>query len=435
MGDIVCKFGGTSVADSCQICKIESVIRSDPRRRFIVLSAPGKRHGKDTKITDLLYICYDLAMDGLDISAPYGVIKARYMEITKDLGIEIAVSEILDEVEGQIKNGASRDFVASRGEYICGRILSSYLGAEFVDSAGKILFTRDGRLNPETYEKLAEALKGDGTFVIPGFYGSDPKGEIKTFSRGGSDITGAIVARAVNAAVYENWTDVSGFLMADPNIVPDARVIREITYRELRELSYMGAKVLHDEAIFPVKETNIPINIRNTNCPDDPGTMIVRERDYSNSIIVGIAGSKNFTMINVEKALMNKEIGFGRKLLGIVETHRISYEHSPTSIDSMSIIIKDEELGDKGEAVVEDMRKILDPDKVELISGLALIATVGLGMAYRVGMAARLFKALADANINVRIIDQGSSEMNIIVGVKGEDHEKAVKAIYSAFVE
>jgi len=435
MGDIVCKFGGTSVADSSQIRKIGSIIRSDPRRRFIVPSAPGKRYGDDTKITDLLYICHDLAKDGLDISVPYGVIRDRYMEITKDLGIELAVSEILDEVEDQIRGGASRDFVASRGEYICGRLISSYLGAKFIDPVGKILFARDGRLDPETYGRLAETLKGNGIFVIPGFYGSDPKGDIRTFPRGGSDITGAIVARAVSAEIYENWTDVSGFLMADPNIVPDAKVIKEITYRELRELSYMGARVLHDEAIFPVKETDIPINIRNTNRPGDPGTMIVRERDYSKSIIVGIAGRKNFTMINIEKALMNKEVGFGRKVLEIIESHGISYEHTPTSIDSMSIIIRDEELNDKGEIVVEDIHKFLEPDKVELVSGLALIATVGLGMAYRVGIAARLFRALADANINVRIIDQGASEMNIIVGVEEKDYENAVRAIYRAFVK
>ena len=434
MRPIACKFGGSSVATADQIRKVETIIRSDPRRRYIVVSAPGKRHPDDTKITDLLYACANLVEEHLHFSEPYDIIKDRYLEIARSLQVDLDLDGLLEEVEKQIASGASRDLVASRGEYLCGQIVAALLGAEFVDPAEEILFTRDRRLDHQTYEQLSERLRGDGMFVIPGFYGADPEGNIITFPRGGSDITGAIVARAVEAEVYQNWTDVSGLLMANPKIVEDPKPIQEVTYRELRELSYMGAEVLHEEAIFPVRELNIPINIRNTDKPDHPGTMIVTERTLSDSTVIGIAGKPDFSMIYIEKVLMNTERGFGRKVLEIIESHDISYEHSPTGIDSMSIIVSDEQLGAKDEVVLEDIRRILEPDRVELIRNLALIATVGHGMSHRVGIAARLFGALADANINVRIIDQGSSEINVIVGVEASDYERAVRAIYDAFV-
>lgn len=433
MGAIVCKFGGTSVADAAQVRKIESILRADARRRYVVVSALGKRKKEDQKVTDLLYLCHELAHAGLDISEPFRIVRDRHLELARDLGVSLNVAGLLEEVRRQTQAGASRDFVASRGEYLSARILADYLRARFVDAKEGILFTADGRLDDRTYNRLADLLKGDGPFVIPGFYGANPDGSLRTFPRGGSDISGAVVARAVRASVYENWTDVSGFLMTDPRIVPDARPIREVTYRELRELAYMGATVLQDEAIFPVRQLRIPIHIRNTNAPDDPGTLVLPSRDTSGTAVIGIAGKRGFSMIYIEKALMNKEHGFGRKVLEILETHGMSYEHSPTGIDSMSIVLEDEEIAGKEEAIRQDIQRILEPDRVDITPGLALIATVGEGMAYRVGVAARVFTALANAGVNVRIIDQGSSEINIIVGVDQKDFETAVKALYKAF--
>jgi aspartate kinase len=347
------------------------------------------------------------------------------------------VSEIggwLDEISDEIHNGASRDWIASRGEYLNARIIARFLGAKFVDAASTIRFLKDGSLNAsETYSVLGEALQGNGLFVIPGFYGSDPAGNIRCFSRGGSDITGAIVARATNAEVYENWTDVPGMLMADPRIVNNPKPIAELTYREQRELSYMGATVLHDEAVFPVREAGIPINIRNTNDPDAPGTRIVSTRDSSKSTIVGIAGKIGFTTIFTEKALMNSEIGYGKRLLEILERHGISYEHSPTSIDTMSVIVAEDEISGKEELIIKDIEHRLQTDKAEISGDLALIATVGEGMSKKVGIAGRLFSSLAKAGVNIRMIDQGASEINIIVGASSDQYETAVKAIYEEF--
>ncbi|MSS71846.1 MAG: aspartate kinase [Candidatus Latescibacteria bacterium] len=433
MAAIVCKFGGTSVADAGQVRKIESILRADARRRYAVVSALGKRKKEDQKVTDLLYLCHELAAAGLDISEPFHIIRDRHLELAGDLGVNLDVAGLLEEVRKQTQGGASRDFVASRGEYLSGRIVAAYLRARFVDPADGILFTPDGQLDDRTYDRLDGLLKGDGLFVIPGFYGANPDGSIHTFPRGGSDISGAVVARAVRAEAYENWTDVSGFLMTDPRIVPDAMPIREVTYRELRELAYMGATVLQDEAIFPVRQLRIPIHIRNTNAPDDPGTLVLPSRGVSDTGVTGIAGKRGFSMVFIEKALMNKEHGFGRKVLEILESHGISYEHSPTGIDSMSVVIEDEEIAGKEEIIRQEIQRILEPDRVDITSGLALIATVGEGMAYRVGVAARVFTALAQAGVNVRIIDQGSSEINIIVGVDQKDYETAVKALYKAF--
>lgn len=434
MKKIVCKFGGSSVADTAQVEKVVSIVRSDERRCFVVPSAPGKRSDDDTKITDLLYLCHELARQNVDFSEPFNKISTRFLDLSKALGVSIDMESLLAEVDSGIANGAGRDYVASRGEYLCGRILSDILGAEFVDPAEAILFRADGRLDSDSYRRLRARLSDDRLYVIPGFYGADVEGEIVTFSRGGSDITGAIVARAVGAEVYENWTDVSGLLMADPRLVPNPLPVEEITYREMRELAYMGADVLHDEAMFPVRTAKIPIHIRNTNRPEDAGTLILPSRELTERLIAGVAGRPNFSMLFIEKDLMNQTTGFGQRVLEVVARHGISYDHTPSGIDTMSVIIQDEQLDGKGELLVEDIQRIIEPDRVELIHGLALIATVGEGMSHRVGIAARLFTALADAGVNVRVIDQGASEINIIVGVEEADLETALVAIYRAFV-
>ncbi|MCZ6632872.1 MAG: aspartate kinase [bacterium] len=435
MGEVVCKFGGTSLADAGQLQKVARIIDQNAQRRFIVPSAPGKRTSDDTKVTDLLYLCHEMARQKMDFREPFENIRTRYGNLVQELGVDMKIGDLLDEVQERISLGASQDYVASRGEFLCGKLLSALLEATFVDPVEAIRFRSDGRLDPVSYTLLEERLSGPGQFVIPGFYGATPDGEIKTFSRGGSDITGAIVARAVRAAVYENWTDVSGMLMADPRMVPNAMPVEEITYREMRELAYMGAAVFHDEAMFPAMEADIPIHIKNTNRPEDPGTRIVPRRDLNDKQwIVGVAGRPDFTMVYIEKALMNQERGFGRKVLEIVESHGISYEHTPSGIDTMSVIISDEELDGKGDLLLEDMKRILEPDRVELYPGLALTATVGEGMSHRIGVAAQVFSALAEAGVNVRVIDQGASEINIIVGVEEADLQPALQAIYQAFV-
>ena len=433
MEAIVCKFGGSSVADENRIRQIESIIRADKRRRYIIVSAPGKREADDQKITDLLYLCHELADQGLDMEEPFHIIRGRFLDIARGLKVGLDIEGILDEIYEQIRGGASSDLVASRGEYLNARLLADYLGGVFVEASEVVKFQAEGRIAEITYELLAAKLNEEHLYVIPGFYGSDANNKIRTFSRGGSDITGAIVARGVGASVYENWTDVSGFLMTDPGVVENPKPMHTVTYREIRELSYMGAKVFHEEAIFPVSEAKIPINIRNTHRPEDPGTMIVHKRDIKENIIAGIAGKPGFSLISIEKFLMNRECGFGRRLFGILESHGISFEHAPTGIDTMSVVISDEQLQDKAEIVMDEIKRVLNPDRIELFSGLALIATVGEGMAYRPGVAAKLFTSLYEAGVNIRIIDQGSSEINIIVGVKSEDYSRAVNAIYHAF--
>jgi aspartate kinase len=433
MKAVVCKFGGSSVADAERIRNILSVVRLDPRRRFVVVSAPGKRSKADKKITDLLYLSHELAGQDLDIDGPFTLIRERYLQIARDLDVGLDMGKLLADLDKQIRSGVSPDFVASRGEYLCARIVADFFEGQFVEAADHITIDGAGLVMEGSYKSLAAALGGEGIYVIPGFYGASPAGEVRTFSRGGSDITGAIVARAVGAAVYENWTDVSGFLMSDPNIVVNPKPMRTVTYREIRELAYMGANVFHEEAIFPVSRERIPINIRNTHYPSDPGTLIVHHRDTKDRVVVGIAGKTGFSIIFVEKLLMNRQLGFGRRLFSILEAHGISFEHTPSGIDTMSVIVADNQLKGKKEGVLEDIKKQLEPDRVDITSGFALIATVGEGMAYRPGIAARLCTALANAGINIRVIDQGSSEINIIVGVETADFENAVRAIYQAF--
>jgi aspartate kinase len=432
MSGITCKFGGSSLVDVACVRRVEAIIRANPDRRFIVPSAPGKLTPEDKKITDLLYAWHSLARQKLDPSQPAALVAERFVELATGLGLKLDVAKHLKEI-GKVGLGFKEpDYMASRGEYLNGLLLAELLGATFVDPAECIRLDEEGNPDPVTDELLGARLSGPGLFVVPGFYGALSDGRIKTFSRGGSDVTGAIVARATRSTLYENWTDVSGIRMADPQILPQAKRIDKITYQELRELSYMGAHVLHDEAIFPVRELGIPINIRNTKAPNDSGTLIVSRRETGEPVC-GIAGRKGFTMINIEKALMNKERGFGRRVLSVLEEYGVSFEHMPTGIDTISIIVGDEEIANHGASILKGIERTCQPDRVTLTPGLALIATVGQGMAGHVGVASRLCTALATADVNLRVIDQGSSENNIIVGVVQQDLEKAVRAIYEEF--
>ncbi|NLX69909.1 MAG: aspartate kinase [Clostridiales bacterium] len=438
MGVIVAKFGGTSLSCVEQFCKVRDIILSDANRRYVIPSAPGKRYSNDTKITDLLYMCHERARQSLAFDDIFNVIAQRYKEIIEGLDLNLDLEPELNEIKTKIQEGASADYTASRGEYLNGIILAELLGYDFIDAADIILFDSKGAFDSEgTNEAVIQRLQHHERAVIPGFYGSMPDGQIKTFSRGGSDITGAIVARGVNADIYENWTDVSGFMMADPKIVDNPKPIRKITYRELRELAYMGASVLHADSIFPVKKAGIPVHIKNTNAPSDPGTIIVNEAEpvCCTGGITGVAGRKGFTVIAIEKTFLHDELGFGRRLLSIIESNGISFEHMPSGIDTISLVIADSQLDGKLEKVLKEIKEQLKPDSVEVYSNMALIATVGRGMARTPGIAAKLFTALGREGINVRMIDQGSSEINIIVGIENEDMEDAVRAIYHAFVD
>ena len=432
----VVKFGGSSLASAEQFKKVGNIIRAEACRRFVVPSAPGKRRKNDTKVTDMLYACYALAEEGKNFSHELKMIRERYQEIIDGLGLELSLKDEFAKIESNFKARAGKDYAASRGEYLNGIVMADYLKFEFVDASEVVFFRENGKFDAErTHEVLGERLKNMPNAVVPGFYGSNPDGTIRTFSRGGSDITGSIVAKAVHADVYENWTDVSGFLIADPGIIPNPEKIETITYKELRELSYMGASVLHDESIFPVRSEGIPINIRNTNEPDNSGTWIVESTcQKSKFVITGIAGKKGFCSVNIEKDRMNSEIGFGRKVLQAFEDNGISFEHAPSGIDTMTIFVHQDEFMDKEQNVVSALHRLADPDMVDIEGDLALIAVVGRGMRSVRGTAARIFAALAHKNINVRMIDQGSSELNIIIGVRNEDFEEAIRAIYNMFV-
>jgi len=433
----VLKFGGSSLADAEQFKKVAAIVRAEPERRYVVASAPGKRFSGDTKVTDMLYNCFELATAKQDISEVFSQIEERYNQIIRDLGLDCSLDEEFANIRMSIQHYAGKDYVASRGEYLNSMILAKYLGFPFIDAESGIFFTDDGKFDDaKTYRVLSGILSKYEYAVIPGFYGSMPNGTIKTFSRGGSDITGSIVARAADAALYENWTDVSGMLMADPRCIENPRVISEITYQELRELAYMGATVMHEEAIFPVREACIPINIRNTNAPADPGTMIVPMADSMpmDTIITGVAGRKGFSTITIEKDRMNTEVGFGRKVLSVLEDFSVSFEHIPSGIDAMSVIVSTAALQDNRDAIISGIFRDAKPDTVTIEDRLALIAIVGRGMVKAKGTAGRVFTACADAGINIRMIDQGSGENNIIVGVSEDDYEGTLRAIYHAFV-
>ena len=438
MERIVAKFGGSSVADAAQFRKVAAIMQADPRRRILVVSAPGKRRPDEAKITDLLYLCHDMTAMATSIDEPFGLITERFLGIAAELGIDSALPGLLQVFRRELEAGCSREFAVSRGEYFCARLMAEFLDAEFVDPANHILLREGGLVDPVSYERLRARLADESRmYVMAGFYGRNRQGEITTFSRGGSDISGAIAARAAGAILYENWTDTSGLLIADPRIVDNPRAIEEISFREVREMAYMGASVFHDEAILPVREASIPVAIRNTNRPEDVGTRIVPKLSATAltcTEIAGISGLNNATMITVEKSLMNKEIGFGHRLLGIFLQHNISFEHCPSSIDSMSVIVLDNKLRGLDQTVLDDIQRQLEPDHLNIEKDLALIAVVGEGMVRTVGIAAKIFTALAAAHINVRVINQGASEINIIVGVAADDYEEAVRAIYRAFV-
>ncbi|GIM27658.1 aspartokinase [Clostridium polyendosporum] len=434
---VIAKFGGSSLASSEQFRKVKDIVFGNENRRYVVPSAPGKRFSKDYKITDLLYLCHQHAKNDIPFEDVFKLIEERYTSLAKELDVEIDLKKHLDEIKTKIADGASADYTASRGEYLNGLILAGYLGYTFVDAAEVIRFKTNGALDLEATQKLVEErMNGIERAVVPGFYGATPNGTIKTFSRGGSDVTGAILARCLHADLYENWTDVSGFLMADPNIVENPKPIEIVTYKELRELSYMGARVLHEESIFPIRDVCIPINIRNTNRPEDKGTLIVADdgesQNYSGAI-TGIAGKKDFVVITIQKMLLNSEQGFCRKLLSILESHDVSFENMPSGIDSVSLVIEDTQLEDKLEDILEEIKKHCNPDSIEVSPNMALIATVGKGMARAKGVASKVFKGLAEADVNIRMINQGSSEINIIIGVENDEFEKAFKAIYKAF--
>ncbi len=432
----VVKFGGSSLASAEQFKKVGNIIRAEEERRYVVPSAPGKRDSKDTKVTDMLYACYDLAENGKNFKTELAAIKARYEEIIAGLNLELSLDNEFATIEKDFKAKAGSNYAASRGEYLNGIIMANYLGYEFIDSATVIFFDENGEFDAaKTNAVLSARLAECKNAVVPGFYGVLPDGKVKTFSRGGSDITGSIVAKAVKADVYENWTDASGVLIADPRIIDNPKGIEVITYRELRELSYMGFSVFHEDAIFPVRQDGIPINIRNTNAPEDPGTWIVGSTcQKSKYVITGIAGKKGFCSVNIEKDMMNTEIGFGRKVLQAFEENGISFEHVPSGIDTMTVFVHQDEFMHKEQKVVAGLHRLVNPDSIEIESDLALIAVVGRGMKATRGTAGRIFSALAHSNINVKMIDQGSSELNIIIGVANEDFETAIKAIYDIFV-
>jgi aspartate kinase len=435
---IVCKFGGSSVADAAQFRKIKSILEGKPERKIVVVSAPGKRSSQDAKLTDLLYSIYDLAKKKQDFTEHWKHVEERFVEIAEELSLCSSIQEELDNLKKSLLEGSSElsvDFVASRGEYLCAKIMAEFLNAKFVDAYPIIQFDNQSTVTQQSLKNIAEALSNtDSLYVVPGFYGSDLQNNLKTFSRGGSDITGGILANACNCLLYENWTDVSGLLMVDPRIVKEAHVISYISYREIRELAYSGANVLHDESIAPCRIKNIPINIKNTNEPGHPGTTIGPTPAQTRLVITGIAGRKDFSMLYIEKSMMNKEKGFGRKVLAILEENDVSYELSPCGIDSMNVVVDSKALHKVEAAVRMELEQKMRPNKIKIFDHIALIATVGHGMVNQIGTAARLFNALSKEKINVRIIDQGSSEINIIIGVSDADFERAITAIYSEFV-
>lgn len=438
MRKYVAKFGGSSLADAGQFKKVADIIKADPCRKYIVASAPGKRFGDDIKVTDMLYSCYEHARSGNSFESELKNIRSRYEDIVKGLGVDFDLDSEFESIGQHLSSAPEKDYMASRGEYLNSKILAAYLGFGFVDAADCVCFDENGHLDDDkTDDRFWETLKDREYVVVPGFYGSTPDGTIHTFSRGGSDITGSLIARAIKADMYENWTDVSGMLSADPRIVKDPRPIESISYRELRELSYMGASVMHESAVFPVRKANIPLNIRNTNRPEDRGTIISAEmpripRKYK---VAGIAGKKGFSAVLVETPSMNEEVGFGAHLLEIFARHNVSFEHLPTGIDTMSVVVHKDEFDKARNEILDDISNELNPESLYVEDGLALVAVVGMGMAYSRGTAARITRALADSRVNIKMIDQGSTEINMIFGVDEADYEVAINSIYNAIFE
>lgn len=436
MGVKVLKFGGSSVADAAQLKKIKAIVRSDPERRYVVVSAPGKRNSSDSKVTDLLFMLKAQADHNIPYATLFETIMDRYLSIAAELGVRTDLDSRFREIASRLEKGCSEAYIVSRGEYLSAVLVSAFLGYDFVDTQELIRFDDKGRLLAEESNlALSRELAQHERAVLPGFYGGyEGSGDVCLFSRGGSDVTGSLVARAVSADIYENWTDVSGMLMADPRIVKDPAPIDRISYIELRELSYMGASVLHEEAVFPVRKSDIPINIRNTNAPEDPGTVITGDLgDGGSGIISGIAGKPDFTVISIYKNMMNREIGFVRRALAVIEDAGISFDHIPTGIDSLSMVIETSELEDKLDDIISELKLRLRPDDITVENNIALIAVVGSRMSRTPGVSARICGVLADNGINIRMLNQGTSEINIIIGVERPDFERAIQAIYNEF--
>ena len=436
----VLKFGGSSMADAKQFEKVKSIVQADPSRKVVIVSAAGKRFSDDHKLTDLLYLCHAHLKYGVACDNVFDMIRSRYMEIRDELGLKTDLESEFDALRKKMDKGISQDELVSRGEYFAARLMADYLGYDFLDSELWLRFKLDGTVDQEvSYEALSRAASGRRV-VIPGFYGAMPDGSIKTFTRGGSDITGALAAAALDADVYENWTDVSGFLMADPRIVKDPLPIERITYSELRELSYIGAQVLHEGTIFPVREKNIPLNIRNTNQPDHPGTMIREsfdepEEKADSSFITGIAGRKDFSVITITKNGMSNEVGVLRRVLEILEKYQLVVEYLPSGIDSVSLVVAADKLRPCQYQILGEIQKALKPDTIHVTEDMAIVAAVGRKMAFKPGISGKIFAALGENGINIRMITQGPEELNIIVGVDGPDFERAIRVLYDSFVK
>ena len=438
MANKVVKFGGSSLADAAQFRKVAAIIHAEDARRYVVPSAPGKRNSADTKVTDMLYACHELAQKGQEFSQDLNRIHSRYQGIIDDLGLAFSLDDAFARIAADLKQGASRDYAASRGEYLNGMLLANYLGYAFLDAAEVIRFDQNGAFQlDETIALLRQRLSGMDRVVLPGFYGATADGHVRTFSRGGSDVTGSILARAVKADIYENWTDVSGFLIADPRVVSDPKVISTITYEELRELSYMGATVLHEDAIFPVRTAGIPINIRNTNCPDAPGTMIVSDDndEVSGYTITGIAGKKGFSIITIAKTGMSSEPGSLLKILNVLATHEVNVEYLPSGIDNVSLVVSSDKVSRSLYEMLGELQKELQPNKITVTEHIAIVAAVGRKMAYRPGVSGKIFAKLGENGVNIRMITQGPEELNIIVGVEEKDFEQAIRVLYNSFVK
>ena len=435
----VAKFGGSSMADAGQYRKVRSILEADPARKVVIVSAAGKRDKKDHKITDLLYLTYAHTQYGVDFARIYDLIEERHIQIRDELGVDLNIEADLSAIRRRLQEKTiSQDELVSRGEYLSAKLMAAFLDFDFVDAARWIRFNLDGSVDRETSYALLRDCVGKKGVVIPGFYGLMPDGHIRTFSRGGSDITGALAAAALDADVYENWTDVSGILMADPRIVENPQAIPQVTYDELRELSYSGAQVLHEGTIFPVREKNIPVNIRNTNAPGEPGTMIQESFDSPidpDRFITGITGKKNFSIISMSKRGMSNEVGVLRKLLSVLERHNISIDYAPNGIDNVSVVMPTEALEPCLYQILDEIQRDVNPDSLSVHDHIAVVAAVGRHMAYRPGISGKIFAALGKADINIRMINQGPDELNIIFGVDNKDFESAIKVLYNSFVK
>ncbi|MBO4938737.1 MAG: aspartate kinase [Oscillospiraceae bacterium] len=435
----VTKFGGSSMADAGQYRKVRDIVLSDPRRKAVVVSAAGKRDKKDHKITDLLYLCNAHAKYGVDSGPIFDMVASRYIGIRDELGIELDLESDFEALKKRIdKREVSKEELVSRGEYFSAKLMAAYLGFKFLDAADWVKFNFDGTVDQEATYEAFRSLAWGRNVVTPGFYGTLPDGHIKTFSRGGSDITGSLAAAALDAEVYENWTDVSGILMADPRIVDNPQAIPEVTYDELRELSYSGAQVLHEGSIFPVREKNIPLNIRNTNAPDEPGTIIQEgfDEDHEpNRFITGITGKKDFTIISLSKRGMSNQVGVLHKVLSVLVRHNISVDYVPNGIDNVSVVFPAESAGAKLYTILSEIQKDVEPDTLDVHDHIAVVAAVGRKMAYRPGISGKIFAALGEADINIRMINQGPDELNIIFGVDNNDFKKAIRVLYDSFVK